>query len=244
MTRFLGALGGALLDVLLPEVCVACGGPLAGALRGTHVPGLRWCDGPVLCPACDVRVLAPRPRRARLETGLDVRAGCATHGELVELVGAWKYRGRRGLAWPLARLAAAAWSDEPPSGRLAPLPLHGSRRRERGFNQAEQLARLMAWRLDAPLCLDALCRVRATDQQAKLDSNGDARRRNVAGAFAARAPRAGEAKDIVLVDDLVTSGATCLAAAGVLEAAGWSVRGVAAVGLAPAAGDLDTGSLR
>lgn len=237
MTASLGDLGRALLEALLPDACAACGGPVVDGPHGPRVTGLRWCDGPALCIECEKHLLRPEPRAGRIGDGDDtlcVYAGRTTDAELVGLVGTWKYRGRRGLAWPLAGLAAAGWPSDVEPGRLVPLPLHVGRRRERGFNQAALLAHLLAGPLRTSQVADVLRRVRATPQQAKLAAKGDARRRNVAGAFAARVPRPGEPRELTLVDDLVTSGATCLAAAASLSRAGWCVRTVATTGLAPA----------
>ncbi len=243
MIEQLRAAGLALLEVLLPGTCAACGGRVEAPGPVRRVSGLRWCDGPALCDPCESRLLRPELRVGHVTDGdltLAVRAGRPTCAELVALVGAWKYRGRRGLARPLARLATTAWASDALPGRLTPIPLHRARRRERGFNQAAVLARLLGASLDVPTAEDVLVRTRSTAQQAKLDAREDARRRNVAGAFVARPPRAGEERGLTMVDDLVTSGATCLAAAAALARAGWRVRDVAAVGLATGAGALDT----
>jgi predicted amidophosphoribosyltransferase len=183
-----------------------------------------------------------------------VHAGRATGPELVTVLGQWKYHGVRGLAWPLAPLAcaavAAAVAQDGAVGQLVPVALHGRRRRARGFNQAEVLARLAT--ADAPagpaVRVDLLRRTRATGQQARLDTDDD-RRRNVAGAFAAvRGPVPGDDCRVGLVDDLVTGGTTAEAAGAALQAAGWQVVWVAALGLAagggpdqaPRAGQVDT----
>ncbi|MBC8422759.1 ComF family protein [bacterium] len=152
------------------------------------------------------------------------------------LVAAWKYRGCRGLASPLAELADAGWDSAVAAGGevavLVPIPLHPRRRRERGFNQAALLAGLLAARRDLPVLDDLLLRSRATGQQAKLSSRSTDRDRNVAGAFGLA--RRDSARDlrVGLVDDLVTSGATALAAAACLRGAGVRVGWVLAAGLA------------
>jgi ComF family protein len=95
-----------------------------------------------------------------------------------------------------------------------PVPLHPTRRRARGFNQAEDLARHLA----IPVSL-ALRRVVATTTQADL--SGAERQTNVREAFGAtRAARALAGKTVVLVDDVTTTGATMMSCAGVLLAAG------------------------
>jgi predicted amidophosphoribosyltransferase len=120
---------------------------------------------------------------------------------------------------------------------LVPIPLHGRRRRVRGFNQAEILARLAAPSVQAPVLPGVLVRRRNTGQQAKIAS-ASGRGRNLESAFAAP-PRARfggggfpAQNRILLVDDLVTSGCTAAAAARCLRAAGWRVQGILALGLA------------
>ncbi|MDO9170544.1 MAG: hypothetical protein Q7W29_01795, partial [bacterium] len=108
------------------------------------------------------------------------------------------------------------------------------RRRERGFNQAEALARAVGAEVDRPVRPELLRRRRATSQQAHFAGDDPRRRRNVADAFAARPPLDGRTR-VALVDDLVTSGATLAAAAAALRAAGWTVVWSAAAGAAPAA---------
>jgi len=100
---------------------------------------------------------------------------------------------------------------------LVPIPLHTARLRERGYDQALELARVLARRHDLPLRTDLLRRVRATSPQSRLDAN--ARRRNLRHAFAVhRLPEA--PAHVVLVDDVMTTGATLHAAAHALRRAG------------------------
>jgi ComF family protein len=192
-----------------------------------------------LCGDCG-RVLAPSVVQGELAAvELTVIAGCRTNAELVAMLGHWKYRGVRGLAWPLAPLLTAAIATATDRygavDLLVPVPLHHRRRRRRGFNQAAVLAHLAAADFALPVGSGVLCRTRATGQQAKLQE-AHARRRNVRGAFAAR-PRANErGLRVGLVDDLVTGGATCCEAARALVLAGWQVRWVAALGLAAGPG--------
>ena len=117
---------------------------------------------------------------------------------------------------------------------LVPVPLHAARRRRRGFNQAAVLAELAGPLLGLPVDHAALRRLRATAQQARLNETG-AREANLAGAFGAGV--AGASRRAVLVDDLVTVGATAQAAAAALRGAGWEVVGVLALGLATSRDD-------
>ncbi|MDR6989965.1 ComF family protein [Luteimonas sp. 3794] len=100
---------------------------------------------------------------------------------------------------------------------LIPVPLHVARLRERGYDQALELARILARRHALPLRGDLLHRVRATAPQSRLDAK--ARRRNLRHAFAVHGLSATTAH-VVLVDDVMTTGATLHAAAHVLRRAG------------------------
>jgi ComF family protein len=153
------------------------------------------------------------------------RAAGLYDGSLRAILHAFKYQGRRSLAGPLAAAMARA-DPQALSGVdfVVPVPLHPSRERERGFNQARDLA----LRLGAA-CIDALARVRPTAPQTSLSAAR--RRRNVQNAFALRpAPRwswiprrrgrAVEGAVILLVDDVATTGATLDACARALKDAG------------------------
>lgn len=136
-------------------------------------------------------------------------------GSLRAIIHAFKYGGRRSLAKPLG------WLMQTRGATLlegvactVPVPLHRSRRRQRGFNQAADLAR----RLGLPV-VPALRRVRATTPQADLPAAQ--RHRNVRDAFAmTRCGRRLAGATIVLIDDVSTTGATLDACARVLKAAG------------------------
>ena len=139
-----------------------------------------------------------------------------TTARLRAIVHALKYEGRRSLARPLAAMMSARGADMLAGACwVVPVPLHPSRRRERGFNQAADLAR----HLGAPV-RQVLRRHRATGTQTGLPAAQ--RHRNVRGAFALTGRREGLADSVVvLVDDVSTTGATLDACARVLkEAAG------------------------
>lgn len=114
----------------------------------------------------------------------------------------------------LANFLAA--DPEPRPGVLIPVPLHPARLRERGFNQALELARPVARRLGVRLATGLCRRTRHTEVQSRLDHG--ARQRNMRGAFEITAPVAG--LDLAIVDDVVTTGATVSALAARLREAG------------------------
>jgi ComF family protein len=101
---------------------------------------------------------------------------------------------------------------------VVPVPLHWRRRWQRGYNQSEELARSLAATLGLPVVADALRRTRATDFQPALSATQ--RWANVKGVFSVRRPDMVRGLRVMLVDDVLTTGATCDAAAGALFAAG------------------------
>lgn len=117
----------------------------------------------------------------------------------------------------LADLAAGTLGRAPRPDALVPIPLHPHRLRERGYDQALELARALARSLSIPLLADRLVRVRATVPQSELPA--DARQRNVARAFGVTGAGSLPAH-VALLDDVMTTGATLHAAARTLRAAG------------------------
>jgi ComF family protein len=125
------------------------------------------------------------------------------------------------LSAHVEELLVAAAMREPlnASTRILPVPLHPKRQRSRGFNQASVIAELLSKRLQLPLDEVSLVRVSATEKyRAGLDAKG--RRDTVAGAFEVRHPRLVANEDILLVDDVFTTGATVSACAEALIEAG------------------------
>ena len=203
---------------LTPPLCDACGDPLAtwrtvqhldGAPEGPHGSG--GPKGPhYRCTRCR------RQNRVIVMT----RAVGSYDGALRAIVHAFKYDGRRSLAAKLGGLMQVRGADVLRGADVAvPVPLHPTRRRERGFDQAADLAR----HVGLPV-VHALRRTRPTAVQASLPA---ARRHgNVRGAFAAR-QAALDGLTVVLIDDVSTTGATLEACARTLNEAG--VREVRAV---------------
>lgn len=219
----------ALLDLVYPPRCAACGAP----------------SGPAaFCPLCE-EALEPVPpgcRRCGLPGPDEVCGGCLAHppafdglqagglygGPLGDAVRGLKYGGRAAAARPLGGWLAGR-VRLPPGAAVVAIPLARGRRTARGYDQAALLAGHLAAAAGATRLRAALRRVRETPPQ--VGRSRAARARNVAGAFRAEA-RMVAGRDLVLVDDVVTTGATADAAAAALKAAG--ARSVAVVALARA----------
>ncbi|MBK9709983.1 MAG: ComF family protein [Kouleothrix sp.] len=199
----------ALLALLFPDRCAGC--RRLGAL---------------LCAGCQAALL-PYPADGRQPPpGLaDVRIAFTYQSPLREAIHELKYRRVRRMARPLGALLAAHVSACPPAvDAVLAIPLHASRLAERGFNQADALAREVAASLRLPVIDQGLVRVRSTEQQARLDARG--RAENMRGAFAW--PIGTPPPRLLLVDDVYTTGATMGACAeALIDAGATAVHGLA-----------------
>ncbi|MBI4376393.1 MAG: ComF family protein [Elusimicrobia bacterium] len=147
-----------------------------------------------------------------------IRACLAYRGPAVSLVHAFKYRGRRAAAREAGRLMARAWSRLPELGRpdaLIPVPLHPSRLRQRGYNQALELALALGRELRIPV-QDLIIRTKNTRPQWNLLRKE--RKENLKDAFAGPFKPVYGLK-LVLIDDVCTSGASLEACAKILRQA-------------------------
>ena len=147
-----------------------------------------------------------------------LRSAVAYEGPVEPLVHRFKYQGWRALAKPLALLLCDRIVVEGlASSLVVPVPLHSDRRRQRGFNQAELLARELRRHLNLRDPPGRLVRIRATRPQ--VGSDRLRRWENVHGAFAWRGG-ALDGRSLMVVDDVATTGATLEACAAALKAAG------------------------
>ncbi|MBL7033884.1 MAG: ComF family protein [Candidatus Delongbacteria bacterium] len=192
------------MTLLLPAVCPVCG------------RSLRWGET-ALCDGCLAVAAASTPSpRFDLPGIKRLDSCCSWNSESSNLVRAFKYRYRPRLVeqlLPLVELALAE-SALPEVDLILPVPLHSARRRERGYNQAELLALLLCQLLGAPLHTGNLIRCRYTPSQTRLQR--DQRKLNVANAFRVLDPASLEGRTLLLVDDVVTTGATLIEIAALL----------------------------
>ncbi len=199
-------LGANLAAALLPQDCYVCGSGGAGSLLCPGCKaGLPHLAGPH-CPVCAVPTVGGTLCGACLKTPPHYDATVALYAyafPVDRLVQGLKYRARLPLAGHFAQ-ALAARRGPSVVDCILPLPLHPRRLAERGFNQAQEIARPLARRLGLPLLTFACERRLDTAPQASLP--WEERRRNVRGAFECRLDLSG--RSVAVVDDVMTTGAT------------------------------------
>lgn len=235
MWRTLQGLARRLADVILPRHCAHCGQLIV------HPGQVSFCQAcwqqirlitPPYCPCCGEPFRSP----VALIASPEHRCGaCRAHpppydharavgdydGPLRQAIHLFKYRGKLPLRWPLLQLALEHFHEHYPMAAyeaIIPVPLHPRRLMQREFNQAVLLASGLSQHLQVPLLEGLLVRTRQTRPQVEL--SGDERRSNVKGAFAVTDPGLIDGKAALLVDDVLTTGATVGEAARILKNAG------------------------
>ena len=220
---------------LLPPRCLLCGAEGRGA-----------CD---LCAACELAL--PRNDACCARCALPLARSVALCGACLRQAPLWdearvplryadpldtlvlrlKFGGDLAAGRLLSQCMAAALGGAELPDAIVPVPLSRRRLAQRGYNQALELARLVARGLRVPLAPGCLRRARDTAPQAELDAA--ARRANLRGAFVAPAPSALRGLHLALFDDVVTTGATAGECARVLRAAGATRVSLWAIARAP-----------
>jgi ComF family protein len=222
-------LGAVLLDQFYPPVCLSCDTPVATAdsLCAGCFRQLRPITDP-LCPILGIPFevsLGPDTRSAEAIADpppFDRSRSAVIYNDVARsLVGKLKYGDRPELARFCARLMAQAghelWGDD---AILVPVPLHRARQFSRRYNQSTELARALGKVTGLPVDPVLVIRKKNTRQQVGL--SGDARQRNVAGAFK---PHPGalsrlKGRRVIIIDDVVTTGSTVKAVTRALKAGG------------------------
>ena len=222
------SVGTALLDCFLPRFCAVCrarfssGGHLCAECSGrlqpapfAYCPMCRFEDEGVRSAEWAPGALCP------VHAGVGGLAGLHVQEPVLELIHRLKYSGERWLARTLADLMPDPREYRERYQRydlMCPVPLHRTRLRERGFNQSGELATRLEPRLGVPFMADLLVKTAPTPVQARL--GGQARRRNLRGCFAVARPSVVRNRNVILVDDLVTTGSTASACLDALKSAG------------------------
>jgi ComF family protein len=221
-----------LFNLVFPQDCKVCAAPLRHARRVPVCDACLASPAPLtadyFCTQCRTPFLNEAPLDdhgvcGRCRSGLTGYDAAYSYGYyegvLKDLIHLFKYARVETLGEPLGAYLRQALPLDQRFDLVVPVPLHWRRRLWRGFNQADLLARPLARRLGATVA-PALERRRRTETQASLSPSE--RRTNVVGAFALRRGADVRGKRILLVDDVLTTGATVGAAASVLRQAGAS----------------------
>lgn len=203
-----------LLGLFLESPCPLCGRSQAQAV----------------CVSCQQQI--QRYRCESVDTGrteqLPVFAWGHYGGALKRAIAALKYEGNPHLAEILGRWMAESWRSTNPTtdGVIVPIPMHPSKKKQRGFNQAELLAQHFCHITQLPIAVNGLERIRATEAQFKLSSAE--RSQNLAEAFSIGKPflHKPPSRPVWLLDDIYTTGATALSAAQTLRQHGIRVQGI------------------
>ena len=211
-------LAASLLDLLLPLSCTVCS-----------------IQGRMLCSDCEARfprLMGPFCSKCSAPGSRDPCEWCATSppaldgvrapylfdGAVRDIVYRLKYQNMRALAPDVGRLLFRYLETNPiPGDALVPVPLHGRRKRERGYNQSQLLAAELSKATGLPMEARAIRRTRNTAPQVSMSSHEE-RIHNIEGAFQPASELPG--RRVILVDDVVTTGNTMFACAVALRAAG------------------------
>jgi ComF family protein len=204
-----------LAALLFPASCVHCAGAVEGSSLGALClncwKGLNWLE-----PGRD-------PRQGQDWHFSSLRSAAGFEGPWREAIHAWKFEGKACFGSPFVELLAGLAGMEEPAQGLAWVPSSPSSLKARGYEPVAELARPLARRLGLPLL--RLKRRRDAARQASLGR--EARWKNVQGAFEADLPGPMKGKSLLLVDDVVTTGATLNECARALVDAGADrVRGI------------------
>jgi ComF family protein len=209
----------AFLDLLLPLRCLGCGreGDLICLSCRLLLPSVKL----PLCQRCGATVSEGNLCHSCLNHPLTIdgiRSIFLFQGTVRQAILQLKYKHLKALAAPLGQLLAEYLGSHPLQGEtIIPVPLYPKRLRERGYNQSTLLAKELGKLIGLPVLEDALTRVKDAVPQARTRSAIE-RRRNVHDAFACHHPL--EGRQILLIDDVCTTGATLDACAIALKAAG------------------------
>ncbi len=207
-----------LIDLIFPPLCAFCGSPLAEDDTGEICPGclrnVRFISPPI-CPQCGVPFVSQSGEdhlcgqclRRQWHFG-SARALGLYEGAIREAIHLLKYRGKSFLAKSLVGLVSMGYPfiDYDAYDLMLPVPLHPKRLRERGFNQALIVGRVIGRREGVPCPGFVLRKTRWSAPQIHLSPKE--REKNVKGSFAVADPAKVRGKRILLIDDVMTTGST------------------------------------
>lgn len=205
--------GSDLLSFIFPPLCIVCDGPADQT-------------GDWVCTECmDQLEMIETPVRSGLKSAGDldeVRAAFVYNDAVRTIVHHLKYSRATRLAVPLAKYMSVLLRDLPEwmtMDCLAPVPLHPVKRRERGYNQSEAIAKALSAETGIAFEPDMLFRNKYTVSQTQMESAAE-RQKNMREAFSLNPKKEIRGKRIILIDDVVTTGSTANACAQILKEAG------------------------
>lgn len=211
-----------LLDLVYPTYCLACGAAdenylCAKCVEMIDIIGDMHCYKCAI--PCETYICSDCLSR---EFAFDWACSAGLYeGALRKAIHALKYDMHIAIVDQLAELMIRCYPHKELNGdvdMVIPIPIHRNRLIERGFNQSEELCRLLCKRIYVPMETDALFRIRNTRHQVSLPE--DKRMLNIKGAFAVRQPDLVMGRRVLLVDDVFTTGSTLNEAAKVLKESG------------------------
>lgn len=215
------------LDFIYPPVCLICKAVIREEFPQNSkalVCSDCWCNLEIeeksFCPECKVELESSQLHNCSAYLNKVYALGVFDEN-FQELIHQFKYKGKVSAGKSLGiRLAQELKKQRVTDvACLIPVPLHKARKRERGFNQSEIVAESLGTELDLKVEKDVLIRIKNTKDQTKLSI--EERKRNVAGAFQVQdKQKILQGKKIILVDDVITTGATLNECAKVLKQAG------------------------
>lgn len=225
-----------LASLVYPATCLACKSPLDSSAKNdiicTTCLGKIKKNTPPFCHSCgrqlEKKSLAKNICRGCLKKTLHFDRAfspCVYEGVTKDLIHKFKYRNKERLGQPLSKIMIEFIHQYRLPVEfvdcIIPVPLSAARLREREFNQSEILARNIASAFKKPLVTDCLKRHRHTKKQADLEINE--RLQNVSGSFSVTDTHMITNKNILLIDDVLTTGATSSEAANTLKKSGAQV---------------------
>ena len=216
----------AVLDIIFPPVCLYCSANLIAKEKETG-----FCDNclskivihtALFCPVCKARV--PETKKiCHKDSPFLLGAATEYNGLTKAIIHQFKYKKWTKISSLAGRFLIHYFNRLGPLNfqnfSFAPIPLHPKKKKERGFNQSELLGKILAEKYNLPLLTGVLSRDKETKPQAGL-KDWQVRRQNLQNAFSVALPDQIKNKNIILIDDIYTSGATAQDAARALRQAG------------------------
>lgn len=217
-----------LTTIVFPPVCVACQRGIARGVICEPCLATITLNDTLICGECHAPIAASAfglPPSATCHPEFPFVLGSAgkyNNDALKLLIHNLKFRSMQGAAMPLGELLRkyVEFLDiDLTDYKIIPIPLSRRRKNSRGYNQAELIARYLADALQLPIDVTSLVRIKNIKPQSKAESEAE-RRENIRGVFAIKNPDLINGKNILLIDDVATTGATFLEATFALKSAG------------------------